>query len=110
MLVISTDPVIVWLLRHQYKSAGRCVSYFLTESACLRPERRYDTVIAVTGHNSNPDDAPDAKTFALGLAKLLQGRQKAATIHAGFDNDAALKSRLTGVALTPTILTVDLYR
>jgi hypothetical protein len=31
-------------------------------------------------------------------------------MQAGHDEDAALKSRLTGVALDAAILTVDLYR
>ena len=38
------------------------------------------------------------------------GRHKVATLAAGRDEDAALKSRLTGVALDKTLLTIDLYR
>ncbi len=44
------------------------------------------------------------------LATVTAGRQKLATIHFGEDKDAALKSRLTGVALENYILSVDLYR
>lgn len=41
---------------------------------------------------------------------LTAGRHRVATLHAGRDEDAALKSRLTGVPLDNFILAVDLYR
>ena len=44
------------------------------------------------------------------LAGITAGRSKVATIGAGRDEDAALKSRLTGVPLDRNILTVDYYR
>ena len=42
--------------------------------------------------------------------RITAGRSKVATMGAGVDEDAALKSRLTGVRLDKTILTVDYYQ
>jgi hypothetical protein len=44
------------------------------------------------------------------LEKLVAGRRKVATIHAGVDKDAGLKSRLTGVPLDEYILAVEFYQ
>jgi hypothetical protein len=44
------------------------------------------------------------------LADVTDGRGKVATLGVGLDEDAALKSRLTGVSLDQHILTVDYYR
>jgi hypothetical protein len=41
---------------------------------------------------------------------LTAGRRKVATIHAGLDEDADIKSALTGVPLDKNILTVDAYK
>jgi hypothetical protein len=41
---------------------------------------------------------------------MTRGREKVAEIHVGRDEDAMLKTRLTGVPLDEFILTVDLYR
>jgi len=47
------------------------------------------------------------KTF---LADITSGRSKVATLRAGRDEDAVLKTRLTGVHLDEAILTVDYYQ
>jgi hypothetical protein len=44
------------------------------------------------------------------IAQATAGRTKAASLSAGLDEDAPLKTRLTGVPLEKTILTVDYYR
>jgi hypothetical protein len=44
------------------------------------------------------------------VADVTAGRTKRASVPAGHDADAALKTRLTGVPLDPAILTVDFYR
>ncbi len=44
------------------------------------------------------------------VASVTAGRRKVATMGAGLDEDATLKSRLTGVPLDRYILTVDYYR
>ena len=48
--------------------------------------------------------------FNTAIAQATALRRKVATIHAGVDDDAELKTRLTGVALDKYILKVDLYR
>lgn len=40
----------------------------------------------------------------------MAGRHKVAKLQAGVDDDAELKSRLTGFALDRAILTIELYR
>jgi hypothetical protein len=44
------------------------------------------------------------------VGDLTADRIKRASMPAGHDADAALKTRLTGVPLDPVILTVDFYR
>jgi hypothetical protein len=48
--------------------------------------------------------------FQAFVGELTAGRTKGASMPAGHDADAALKTRLTGVPLEPAILTVDFYR
>jgi hypothetical protein len=44
------------------------------------------------------------------VAAVTAGRNKSSSFGAGLDEDAALKSRLSGVPLDRYILTVDYYR
>jgi hypothetical protein len=44
------------------------------------------------------------------LNDVIAGKRKVATIHAGLDEDAEIKSQLVGVPLDKFILTVDLYQ
>jgi hypothetical protein len=44
------------------------------------------------------------------IARVTSGRTKLASAAFGYDADAALKTRLTGVPLDLNILTVDYYR
>jgi hypothetical protein len=44
------------------------------------------------------------------VADVTAGRTKLATLPFGRDDDAGLKSRLTGIPLGRAILTVDFYR
>ena len=64
----------------------------------------------IAGHSNKSRSTGVMSRFADGVAKATAGRRKVATIHVGVDNDAALKTRLTGVPLDTFILTVDLYR
>lgn len=109
VLVVSTDPVIPWVLRHRHDRDDRCVSYFIAEG-CIASGRRYDSIFVIAGHSDKSGNAAAIGKFNSALDAVTAGRQKVATIHAGVDEDAALKSRLTGVALDKNILTIDLYR
>jgi hypothetical protein len=110
VLVVSTDPVIPWVLRHQYEGYDRCVSYLLDPVDCLATERRYDSIFVITGHSDKDNNFAFMREFDSTLGKVTAGRQKAATIHAGVDEDAEMKSWLTGVPLDKHILSVDLYQ
>lgn len=70
--------------------------------------QRYNSIFVIVGHSDK--SAIAMKRFNAAMDAATDGRQKTATIHIGVDKDAALKSRLTGVALDEYILTVELYR
>jgi hypothetical protein len=110
VLVVSTDPVVPWILRHQHDRKDHCVSYFLTGDGCLGAGRHYDSIFVIAGHNNTSENAAFGRSFDSDLEKLVAGRRKVATIHAGVDKDAGLKSRLTGVPLDEYILAVEFYQ
>lgn len=106
VLVVSTDPVMPWLLE---KAGGdRCIYFFSKVRHCLAPEQRFDTIFVVSGYNG--EDEARMRQFKSFLADITAGRSKVATMRAGRDEDAALKTRLTGVQLDEAILTVDYYQ
>lgn len=108
-LVASTDPVVPWELRVETGDAF-CVSYFLRTPECFADGRSYDTVILVRGHSDRSASVRFMRRFDAEVARMTAGRQKLATLHAGLDRDAALKTRLTGTPLDQAILTIELYR
>ena len=106
VLVVSTDPVIPWLLE---KAGGdRCIYFFSRMRHCLAPAQRFDTIFVISGHNGEGEAR--MRQFKDFLADITAGRSKVATLRAGRDGDAALKTRLTGVHLDEAILTVDYYQ
>lgn len=107
VLVVSTDPVLAWLLKN--RGGDRCVGEFFAARRCLRPDLHYDSIFIVSGYGVRSRNAAFMQRFNEFLAEVTAGRRKAASLGAGIDDDAALKSRLTGVALDRTILTVDYY-
>ena len=109
VLVVSTDPVVVWLLNERHDGA-RCAGYFTQARRCLGAGRHYDSIFIVHGHSKRSGNAAAMASFDALVAAATAGRQKLATLPAGRDQDAALKRRLTGVKLDKTLLTVDLYR
>ena len=108
VLIVSTDPVIPWVLR--VAADERCAGYFFGVTRCLESGRRYDSVFIVFGHNYISTDKPAMAKFNELIADITAGRSKAATLPAGRDEDASLKSWLTGVPLEKDILTVDYFR
>jgi hypothetical protein len=110
VLVVSTDIVIPWVLQHQHNRDDSCISYFFDVAVCLTTERRYDSIFVIVGHSDRSTDADFMRKFKGTLDTVTAGRRKVATIHFGVDEDAEIKSRLTGVPLDKYILTVDLYQ
>lgn len=110
VLVISTDPVLPWVLDHSAEGARRCASFFLSRRDCLAGGRDYDTVFVVSGHSDRSGQAAVMRVFDEAVERQTAGKRRIVTLQAGVDDDAALKTRLTGVPLTRAILTVDLYR
>jgi hypothetical protein len=109
VLVISTDLVSSWLLG-QHDRDDRCVSYFLSQGECFASGRGYDSIFLIIGHSDKSADTAFMLTFNTALERLIAGRRKVTTIHVGVDEDATMKSWLTGVPLEKYILAVDLYR
>ena len=110
VLVISTDPVMPWILKHRQSRGELCVSFLLTDKSCIAAARRYESIFLITGYSDRSANAGFMRFFNSVLTEVTAERRKIATIHVGIDRDAALKSRLTGVPLSEEILTVDLYR
>jgi len=106
-LVISTDPVVPWVLR---TADDGCAGYYFEVTRCLDSARHYDSIFVVSGHSDKSADATVSKQFSQLIAQAIAGRSKAASLSAGHDEDAPLKTRLTGVPLEKTILAVDYYR
>jgi hypothetical protein len=109
VLVLSTDPVVPWLLNERH-DAGRCAAYFLQALRCLGAGQHYDSIFVVRGHSDKSAKPALMRHFNDEVGAATAGRSKVATLRAGRDVDAALKSRLAGVTLDKTLLTVDLYR
>jgi hypothetical protein len=109
-LVVSTDPVLAWVLSHERARPDRCVSIFFSNRACLADPGSYRTIVVVSGHHRWSGNAAFTGRFAANLETLIAGRRKVASVPEGFDADAPLKTRLTGTPLDTAILTVDIYR
>lgn len=110
VLVLSTDPVLVWELRHNLSRPDRCASYFMQNRDCFTGGEVYDTIFLVSGHSNRSQYARYMQRYAAVVAQMTEGRRKVASMPAGLDEDAALKQRLSGVPLSRFILTVDVYR
>lgn len=110
VLTVSTDPVVVWVLRHQHAASKNCISRFLENKQCFDADRHYDTVFSITGHSNLSANPPIMRNLEAALTRVTSGKQKVAEMSAGFDRDAAIKSRLTGVPLDPEILSIAVYR
>jgi hypothetical protein len=110
VLVLSTDPVVPWVLSHRNDGGNRCVGYFGEAGRCLVSAARYDSVVVITGHSDKSARSVVMAGFKRLVDTATASRQKTATLQAGRDDDAALKSWLTGVPLSENILTVELYR
>ncbi len=108
-LVLTTDPTLAWAIAAEPAEAGDCVSY-LVEQRCFPPDRGYQSIFVVSGFfdTDNKDDVTAA--FARQVQSITAGRQKIATMHAGIDEDSALKSRLSHIPLDRHILTVEEFR
>jgi hypothetical protein len=95
-LVVSTDPVVPWVLRG---AEDRCAGYFLEVTHCLRADRSYDSIFVISGHHDRSEDQEITRQFNQLVAAATAGRRKLASVPIGRDEDASLKSRLTGVPL-----------
>lgn len=110
VLVLSSEPVLAWLLQHDRAEANRCVSYFLRNAACFASGQTYDSVFVVSGHSNRSRRTEFVARHAAEIGRLTAGKQKLMSVPVGGDDDAALKQWLTGTPLSRSILTIELYR
>lgn len=110
VVVLSTDPVVPWELQKRADPRLCAISFFDDNKRCSADTRHYDEVFVVSGRVSYLAGAKGMQRFAARAAEIAAGREKIAELHVGHDEDAMLKTRLTGVPLDEFILTVDLYR
>lgn len=109
-LVLSTDPVVPWELQKRADPHLCAVSFFDDNTRCAADAHHYDAVFVISGHSAYSVGGRGMQQFAAHAADITAGREKIAELHVGHDEDAMLKTRLTGVPLDEFILTVDLYR
>jgi hypothetical protein len=84
-------------------TVDRWAGYFFDVRRCLQSGRRYDSIFVIFGHNDRSNSITMMDNFQTFVVER-------ASMPAGHDADAALKTRLTGVPLEPAILTIDFYR
>lgn len=101
--VWTTDPVLVWeLSKPGVTPVGSCVSFYRENTACVAKAGRV-RLVTVAGQG-----APEEELQAIAAAEMGRKRVKAAVF--GYDKEAGLKTRLTGVALTPWILEMGVWK
>lgn len=108
-LVISSDPVIVWELQRWPPGKDLCISYFVDNRDCFADLRRYESIFVVWGQSNRSRNANYMRRVEATIASVTEGKHAIAKMHAGLDEDAALKTRLTHVPLDKFILEVTLY-
>jgi hypothetical protein len=115
-LVVSFDPVASWELAAQGTASQRCIRDIPGREPACFAERQHAESIFVIGAPSGPYQSAywrresGEPVFAARLAKIIGARTKVGELQVGHDEDAALKTWLTGVPLDEFILAVDLYR
>jgi hypothetical protein len=115
-LVVSFDPVASWELAAQGTASQRCVRDIPGHEPACFAERQNAEALFVIGAPSGRYQSSywrgesGQPVFAARLAKIIGTRTKVGELRVGHDEDAALKTWLTGVPLDEFILTVDLYR
>jgi hypothetical protein len=108
-LVISSDPVIVWELQRRPPGKDSCISYFVDNRDCFTDHRGYDSIIVVSGQSNRSRNVNYIRRVEATIASVTEGKRAIAKMHAGLDEDAALKTWLTHVPLDKFILEVTLY-
>jgi hypothetical protein len=102
VLIGSSETVTSYFLRR----ADRCIVSWDQIPTCLdRGFAHFRYIVLV--RNQNFDSMPELERIA---AEASGHRQLVAVARFGRDRTAWLKSRLTGTALSPWILTVEIYR
>jgi hypothetical protein len=102
--VWTTDYVLVWELTKPgaVVPAGSCVSFYRENMECVTKSAKV-RLVTVVGQGG-----PEVERQAIMAATAGRERLKAAVF--GYDREAGLKTRLTGVALTPWILEMGVWK
>ena len=102
-LLISSEPVSYYLLRHDISCAVLINENRPANCAAATPGS-FDTVVVISAQQFEdyPDLVAADRRFTLGM-------RSAGRWQVGFDKDAALKNRLTHSKLSPRILDIEVY-
>ncbi len=106
-VILTSDLTVAF----SFSEPGICAELYQPWDSQWREPRcggmdRIETVIVVKGAPLNEQDLG----WRAGMARATFDKQLLARAHFGRDDDAGLKSRLTGVRLSPAILDAALYR
>lgn len=105
--VVTSDPVIAYLLR---KTPRLCVATFVSQDWTRLPKcltsRSEDSVIVIT-RQARGESNPKWRRV---VSRLTSGKSIVAAAGFGVDEDARLKSWLTGVRLPRTLMMARIYR
>ncbi|MBL8673498.1 MAG: hypothetical protein JNL07_01315, partial [Rhodospirillales bacterium] len=100
---VTSEPVVEYLLDRR----GRCVVGRMGAARACGAARLAAAGAVVVLRDHTFEDVPQLRDAA---DRAARERRPVLTATFGLDRDAALKSRLTGVALTPWILRAELWR
>jgi len=94
-LVVSTDPVVPWVLRG---AEDRSAGYFFDVRQCLESARRYDSIFVISAHSDRFNSITLMDNFQTLVGELTAGRTKRASMPAGHppDRRAARPDNLDG--------------
>ncbi len=108
VLVLSSEPVIPWVMRHRRDDV--CAAYLFGANTCTAGGVRYDSIFIVGGHAHASGRPRAMRALEARIEAAIAGRRKIESLQVGRDDDAGLKSYLTGVPLDRHLLTVDIYQ
>jgi len=108
-LVLSMDTTLVYILDHEMDRAAQCVMEARMRGRCDL-SAGYASVLVVSSHSNYANRPGVMARVKETIEAATAGRRKVATYAAGRDDDAALKTRLTGTPLDAALMRIDVYR
>lgn len=108
-LIHTEDTTLIYILGREPDATTRCIVSTRLRESCAAPST-YATVFEIIAHNNRSHHPAHMVRIAALSSAVTTGRRKVATFNAGRDDDAALKTRLSGVPLDRHLMTIEIYR